>query len=235
VLAGCYGSTEPATDIRPESVQLNGRGTADRGPAYTFFRVQRFAIPLPAPIDTPTREWPAGASGPFSEKLTGLRPATDYSYRLCGGQVGEDPVCANSVSFATRGPDGEDSVLGAWRKRAGADPTGGDVSAHSDPSGANPRGYLEITQVTDQLHVFKGFVTCLHVDGTRAMVGAVGLDKDQAGNDHPSTAKLSIADQGQADLHRYEVEPGSTPPDCDQDFPPVNGALISTLVVTDNR
>ncbi len=234
-LAGCYGSTEPATNIRPESVQLNGRGTADKGPAYSFFRVQRFAIPLPDPVDTPTRRWPAGASGPFSEKLTGLTPATDYSYKLCGGQVGEEAVCANSTSFATRGPDGEDSVLGSWRTRASADPTGGSVSAHSDPSGANPRGYLEITQVTDQLHVFKGFVTCLRVEATQAMVGAVGLDKDQAGTDRPFTAKLSIADHGQADLHSYEFEPGSAPPDCDEEFPAVNGALVSTVVVTDNR
>ena len=234
LLGGCYGSTEPATQIRPDSVQLNGRGTADDGPAFTFFRVQRFGIPLPAPVDTPTRQWPAGASGPFSEKLTGLKPATDYSYRLCGGNAGEQPVCANSKSFATRGPDGEDSVLGAWRKRASADPTGGSVSAHSDPSGANPRGSLEITEVTDQLHVFKGFVTCLRVQDAHATLGAVGLDQDQDGNDHPFTARMSIDDNGQADLYSYVLEPGSARPDCSQDLAAVNGALISTLVVTDN-
>jgi hypothetical protein len=234
LLGGCYGSTEPATNIRPDSAQLNGRGTANDGPAYSFFRVQRFGIPLPPPVDTPTRQWPAGASGPFSEKLSGLTQATDYSYTLCGGDVGEEPVCANSKSFATRGPDGEDSVLGAWRVRASADPTGGRVSAHSDPSGANPRGFLEITEVTDQLHEFRGFVSCLRVEGSRAMVGAIGLDKDQAGVDHPVTARMSIIDNGSADLFSREFEPGSTPPDCDQDFPAVNGALISTLVVTDN-
>jgi hypothetical protein len=85
------------------------------------------------------------------------------------------------------------------------------------------------------VHVFKGFVTCLHVDGNRATVGAVGLDKDQAGDDHPYTALMSIIDPGPSDQYSYELEPGSTPPDCSQDLPAVNGALVTTIVVTDNR
>jgi hypothetical protein len=234
LLVGCYGSTEPATNMRPDSVQLNGRGTANHGPAYTFFRVQKFGVPLPPTFDTPTRQWPAGASGPFSEKLTGLETATDYYYKLCGADAGEQPVCANSQSFATRGPDGQDSVLGSWRVRQSADPSGGRAQARSDPSGANPRGSLEITEVTDHLHDFTGFVTCLRVEGNKATVGAVGLDQDENGTDHPSTAIASFLDRAQGDLFSIELQPGSTPPDCDQDFPAVNSVLISTIVVTDN-
>jgi hypothetical protein len=234
LLGGCYGSTEPATKIRPDSAQLNGRGTADDGPAFSFFRVQRYGVPLGDPVDTPTRQWPAGASGPITEQLTGLAEATDYLFKLCGGNAGDEAACANTKSFATRGPDGQDSVLGAWRIRASADPSGGVVRARSDPSGANPRGSLEITQVLENVHVFKGFVSCVRVKGNQATVGAIGLDKDQNGNDQPSTAKMSIVDPGLNDGFSYEVKPGSTPPDCGAAFPAVNGALISTIVVTDN-
>jgi hypothetical protein len=37
ILSGCYGSTEPATDIGPESAKLNARGTANNGPAHGGF------------------------------------------------------------------------------------------------------------------------------------------------------------------------------------------------------
>ena len=37
VLAGCYGSTEPATEVAFDSAKLNGRGTADKGPAFSYF------------------------------------------------------------------------------------------------------------------------------------------------------------------------------------------------------
>jgi hypothetical protein len=38
VFAGCYGSTEPATDIGPESATLQGHGTANNGPAKSWFQ-----------------------------------------------------------------------------------------------------------------------------------------------------------------------------------------------------
>ena len=67
VFAGCYGSTEPATDVGPLSAQLNGRGTMNDGPGYSFFQWRAAG----------TSEWtktdevrlPAGASGPFRAEL----------------------------------------------------------------------------------------------------------------------------------------------------------------------
>ncbi len=38
-LAGCYGSTEPATDVRPNSAVLQARGTANDGPAFSYFEL----------------------------------------------------------------------------------------------------------------------------------------------------------------------------------------------------
>ena len=79
LLTGCYGSTEPATQVGPDSARLNGQGTANTGPAYSYFEYQA-AFP-PSPIQrTIQREWPAGASGPLSEPITGLRDATTYIY-----------------------------------------------------------------------------------------------------------------------------------------------------------
>lgn len=237
-LAGCYGSTEPATNIRPDSAQLHARGTANDGPAYSYFEVERtWFYPFEDPILTPTRNWPAGASGPISENVTGLRVATDYRYRVCGGDAGEEPVCANYRSFRTPGPDGEDSVLGFWRARTGADPTGGEVQARRDPDGANPRGSLKITSIRDEplrQHDFTGFVTCLRLDGNRATVGAVGVDRDDLGNEQPYTALASFEERvGAADGVGWATAPGSTPPDCGEERP-LFGQAVYTIVVTDN-
>ena len=38
-LAGCYGSTEPATQIDFDQATLNAHGTANAGDAHVYFRV----------------------------------------------------------------------------------------------------------------------------------------------------------------------------------------------------
>ncbi len=37
VLGGCYGSTEPATNIGEDSATLRAQGTANNGPATSYF------------------------------------------------------------------------------------------------------------------------------------------------------------------------------------------------------
>jgi hypothetical protein len=38
-LTGCYGSTEPATEVTADTARLNARGTANNGPATSFFEI----------------------------------------------------------------------------------------------------------------------------------------------------------------------------------------------------
>ena len=150
-------------------------------------------------VRTPTRNWPAGASGPISERVSGLTEATDYRYRLCGNDAGKAAVCANTRSFTTPGPDGVDSVIGFWRAGFGADPTGGSVRAIRDTDGSNPRGSLSITTIAQpdpgepfQEHRFTGFVTCLRIEGVRATIGAVGADQVDGGPDTPYTVRREL-------------------------------------------
>jgi hypothetical protein len=108
ILAGCQGTTEGPTSVTATSARLNARGTAKRGPVYTYFqygRTTRYGS------RTPTRTWPAGVSGPFSETVRGLLPSTTYHYRMCGNETGKYPICAQDVYFTT--PVRNDLVIAA--------------------------------------------------------------------------------------------------------------------------
>ena len=61
-LCGCYGSTEPATEIGPESAKLIARGTADNGPAHGGF--QYWLTNADRIRKATGQAFPAGASGP---------------------------------------------------------------------------------------------------------------------------------------------------------------------------
>ena len=80
VLSGCYGSTEPATDIGPESATLRAHGTADNGPAHAGF--QYWLTNADRIRKGTTHAFPAGASGPFSDRVTRLAAGSSYSFRL---------------------------------------------------------------------------------------------------------------------------------------------------------
>jgi hypothetical protein len=240
-MAGCYGSTEPATDVRPNSAVLQARGTANDGPAFSYFELGKAWTPPQQDGKTPTRTWPAGASGPISERVTGLEEATDYRYRVCGNDAGKAAVCANTRSFTTPGPDGVDSVIGFWRAGFSADPTGGSVRAIRDTDGANPRGNLSITTIAQsdpgeafQEHRFTGFVTCLRIDGVRATVGAVGAERVDGGPDTPYTAIASFRDEPGGNGIGYATTPGSTPPNCGTDREVSFGHAISSITITDH-
>lgn len=219
---GCYGSTEPATDVTQDSAQLNAHGRANNGPASSYFEY--------APTNgtgftrtTDPRSWPAGASGPFSEQVEGLLPATPYTFRLCGRDNGSASVaCAQRRSFTTVKPPG-DGVEALFY--APPDPPRAvqvSVSARSGPSGEHPSG-------TIRTPAYLGFVTCLRVVGDRAAVVSVGQDSTE--NDPgpeflwytfagpaeglanggrgdgtgPTCASLSLADPNFPTPGRYEV------------------------------
>lgn len=215
LLAGCYGSTDPASNIGIDRATLNGNGTTNHGTAHVFFQFWPTAQPQNV-VSTPGRDIGGGATGPFSETTASypepiggqLSYATQYSYRLCGQDRGAAQlVCAQTVTFKTAGPAG-DVVRGSFSERIGA--YVGQVDAHGDASGAHPGGSLSLPSESSGGTEFSGTVTCVTVNGTRGAVGAVGT---QSG--HPTTAlfEADTAGGGPAKIGFY-LTPGSTPPNC---------------------
>ena len=216
-LVGCYGSTEPATEVERESARLNARGTANSGPASSVFEY------WPTGRQNLTRrtgrvEWPAGASGPISQVLRELRPGTPYSFRLCGADQGREDVCAQTRSFTTDDAV-EDSARGSYFFSS---QTSGGVSATSGPSGENPTGTLRLTSscgLSCSQFNYTGTVTCLAVDGLRAAIGAVGTRRETPGNEiRNAVGLMTVVDgglEGPDTLnHRWETDT-TTPPDCE--------------------
>lgn len=242
-LGGCYGSTEPATDVGSGSARLNAQGTANDGPAYSYFE---YDTALPTGVSrTRLRAWPAGASGRVSEVVGGLREATAYAYRVCGGDQGEPPACAQYRFFTTRGPDGKDSVKGWWRYTVqGVSNPEGQIDAVSGPSGENPSGSLShyrTEQFEGALYPvrFTGFVTCVAVDGSRATVGAVGTEHfGRTDTTRRATSLFTVEDLNgtfeDQDRLRAETAAGTTPPSCAAGLGDLDEPIISFVVATDN-
>jgi hypothetical protein len=176
LFAGCYGSTEPATDIGEDSATLRGQGTANDGPALSYFEYWTDGDPLPgqARPRTPTRSWPAGASGPISERVSDLLVASRYSFRLCGADRGATSVCAQTRTLTTPTPTG-DYVKGSFSGSATptAIPYSVRFNARSGPDGQNARGTVKFTAAgqtrTDT-------VVCLRTSPIFARIGVVRDD-----------------------------------------------------------
>jgi hypothetical protein len=215
VFAGCYGSTEPATNVGPDNATLNARGTANHGPATTYFEYWVSDGSGPT-LQTDRSHFPGGASGQFSQKVTGLAETTSYSFRLCGfDDAGGPTVCAQTRTFQTRPVPTEDSVTGGFDLGSTAKAT---VDAHSGPSGESPHGHIHYQGTIDGWAAFDGDVTCVAVNGQYGAVGAVGQGTPLAdpSNPRPATVLATIFD-GNGDapdtVGRVFAE-GSTPPDC---------------------
>jgi hypothetical protein len=216
VFAGCYASTEPATQVGAESAKLNARGTADKGEATSWFELEVTGR-VGAPRHVGAETWPAGVSGPFSHTATGLAASTSYSFRVCGQDAYTAEVCAQTRTFTTSAPT-EDSVNGDWWSGCCSSVT---FKARSGPDGENSRGTVSWDRGSSwepySWH-FGGDVTCLAVDGQRAVIGAVGTRS--GGPDDttvPATMRIVVVD-GRTQRDRYADEfpqQGSTPPACD--------------------
>ncbi|MBN1528335.1 MAG: hypothetical protein JW895_04705 [Thermoleophilaceae bacterium] len=220
-LAGCYGSTEPATDVGISSATLNARGTANNGPAHAYFQYW-----LTGSERDPSRaggyDVPAGASGPVSARVTGLAAASSYSFRLCGWDRDVDPegssgpeVCAQTRTFTTAAPV-EDALRGGFWAGCCSRL---DVDAKSAPDGGSPRGsvswHRSSSSSPDPPRVFSGFVTCLAVGGSRAAVGAVGKWTQSGAPDANATFLITVVDGRAHEDTYHEVETaGSAPPNC---------------------
>jgi hypothetical protein len=222
-VAGCYGSTEPATNVESTRATLHARGTANNGSAYSVFQYWITGLPELARFSPPLH-WPAGASGPISQTVGGLAAGTSYSYRLCGGddQAQVEAVCAQTRTFTTLRAV-EDAAHGGYFHPGS---TGLSIDAASGPSGERPRGsvhYEWSSGPTSPYVRFDGFVTCLAVNGDRAAVGAVGDEFRtgiQDGGTRRATVLVTVVDGRVAALDTHgphglgTAQPGSTPPDC---------------------
>jgi hypothetical protein len=214
ILSGCYGSTEPATDIGPESAKLNARGTANNGPAHGGF--EYWLTNADRIRKRTSQAFPAGASGPISQRVTGLAAGSSYSFRACGNDDnGGNTVCAQTRTFTTK-PPVEDAVMGYFY--SGCCSTF-DLDAHSGPNGENPRGYIHwhagSSSDPPPYDDFNGFVTCLAANGHQAAVGAVGQWRRGSDAARAGTILFTVVDRLAQDdtIHIVEAD-GSTPPSC---------------------
>ena len=121
LLVGCYGETQPATDLRPNFARLHGQFTANNGPASGWFEYWATSDP-DHKWQTAERHWAAGESGPVEADapvpLAGppsrLRYGTSYSFHLCGrdGTDTRDPSgCAQTQTFTTPVGDGVEGAF----------------------------------------------------------------------------------------------------------------------------
>jgi hypothetical protein len=164
--AGCYGSTEPASNVGLFGATLNGAGTTNNGDADVFFQVWPSAYPTRV-RETAHFTVPGGATGPVSRHSgVGLALDTEYSFRLCGADAGQQPVCAQPRTFRMPKPDG-DAVVGEV-PRAYDEFRPMFVQAQSSANGASPSGDLSV------MGRFYGEVDSMQVIGNRAVVHAVG-------------------------------------------------------------
>jgi hypothetical protein len=239
-LAGCYASTEPATDIGPTKATLNAQGTANNGGARSWFELEITGRVGDPPQIGNHYNWPAGASGPFSHTVGGLSAGSEYSFRVCGADDGvpdEDAPCAQTRTFNTPAAT-QDSVHGGWWGGCCASES---VQATSGPSGENPNGTMhwQIGPYTTPVsYSYTGIVTCLLVTGRTAIVGSVGQRKASTGETTPSTMLVRVIDgETAADTYQgMEPQPGSTPPSCEgASFPtdPYPEATWFEMVVND--
>jgi hypothetical protein len=225
-LAGCYGSTEPATDIGETAATLNGKGTLDHAPALVNFEGQSIDG-RPAELSTPQVSLPKGASGPFSQRVTHLDPATTYEFRLCAAEEGGSLACANTRTFKTAAPAGDLVTGELFGGETRPNVFIADVDASSGPSGTNPKGSLRIDPSYGSFgQSILGYVTCLRVTSkTSFTVGAVGRD----GNGDLATGLLRL-DGGETG---YRVDAGSGPPDCASQVDTPRAAGTAGLFVYD--
>jgi hypothetical protein len=215
VFAGCYGSTERATEVGPDSATLNAAGTANNGPATAYFEYWITGSSGP-PQQTDPAHFPGGSSGAFSQKVTGLAETSSYSFRLCGSDDSGGPtVCAQTRTFETHPLPVEDSVTGNFDVSGVAF---GTIDAHSGPSGENPRGQIHYQGTFNGWATFDGDVTCVAVTGHQGAVGAVGQGTtvEDPSNPQPVTVLATVVDSdgSGSDTVFGVFTGGSTPPDC---------------------
>jgi hypothetical protein len=105
-LAGCYAQSEPATMVGSASATLNAHGFTGGSSAQAFFQyaVAKGALGTGFGKQTPTLSFGPHLSGPFAADVSGLSPGTNYFFRVCGNDVGQQPGCNSDLEFTTTVP-----------------------------------------------------------------------------------------------------------------------------------
>jgi hypothetical protein len=155
-ISGCYGSTEPASEITFDGATLNAWGDTEGAETLAWFEWSGATYGR-----TTARRIPAGVRGPFSQAITGLVPDAEYSFRLCGSTQGRQEVCAQRRTFRTR--DGD--VV-----NAGISPPGGPaatLNASSGPHGERAKGFLSFPPPLEEHED----VVCVSVRDDEAVIG----------------------------------------------------------------
>src|SRR2546429_7777135 len=106
VLAGCYAQTEPASDVGSNSATLNAHGftTGKQGQAFFQYSSAKNALGTGFGLQTPTLTFPPGLSGPFTARVSGLSPGTNYWFRVCGNDGGDQPFGNSDLELTTPVP-----------------------------------------------------------------------------------------------------------------------------------
>jgi hypothetical protein len=210
-LTGCYGNTTPATNLKPNGATLNAKGTADNGPAFSYFEYWKAATPNDK-ARTPTRQWPAGASGPFSESIGQdlvqgpLRQNTAYEFRVCGGDDETKPaVCVPSRAFTTPAGDAVDGY-----SPTNAQPWDSPLVIHawSGPSGQSPQGTVFSGRARTGGAIFNGTVKCLVVHGNAAAIGAVGTVSSAEASGVPASILILLETTADPAVARLDIPGG---------------------------
>jgi hypothetical protein len=166
-LSGCYGSTEPATNVGVISATFNGAGNTESSPTTAWFEYGR--TPSEGFTRTKTVSLPSGVRGPLKITVGGLQdvrearllPNTEYRYRLCGAPEGGEAVCAQTRTFRTQEGDVVDAQLHAGAALAF-------LLGVSGPNGESPNGLFDVAPLgsTDER------VVCVSVHGDEAVIGS---------------------------------------------------------------
>jgi hypothetical protein len=166
-LSGCYGSTEPATNIGVDAATLNAYGTTEDSPTTSWFEYWRTSQPGSVHRTEPLR-LPKQVRGPLSVRVgasedlrvDSLAPNAEYSFRLCGAPEGGSGVCAQTRTFRTLEGDVVSAVLHAEDVDAW-------LRATSGPNGESAHGYFDVAPLPSP----EERVVCLSVHGDEAVVG----------------------------------------------------------------
>jgi hypothetical protein len=167
ILPGCYGSTEPATNIGVDAATLNANGNTQDSPTTSWF--EYWLTSQPGSVhETEPVSLPKEVHGPLSVRVGGsedlrvesLAPNAEYSFRLCGAPEGGSSVCAQTRTFRTLEGDLVRAVLRAQDVDAL-------LRATSGPNGESASGHFDVAPRPSP----EERVVCLSVHGDEAVVG----------------------------------------------------------------
>jgi hypothetical protein len=199
LLTGCYGSTQPATQVKATSAVLNGHGTTNNGTATVRFEYWPTGRPSER-HNTPARQIPGGVTGPFAQLADGLESGTAYSFRLCGTDSG-GTACAQTLRFETPPRDRVDGSASSGTFTV-------TIHVSSGPSGGDVRGVIDGSNAQGARLV--AGPTCMIVNGRTAIVGFEGASQSGSNPPEPVLGTAKIVDGDVPGRDSFNVRPADS-------------------------